>query len=108
MVESTNKTLIQVLKKIIAENQRNWHKRLIDALWASQITPMGSTRESPYTLVYRKEAYRMPIHLELNALAMATRIKDMEEDSPLQDQYNQLVHLEEHRAQSFTTMNERQ
>ena len=81
MVESTNKTLIQVLKKIIAENQRNWHKRLIDALWASKITPMGSTRESPYTLVYRKEAY---------------------------NQYNQLVHLEEHRAQSFTTMNERQ
>ena len=81
MVESTNKTLIQVLKKIIAENQRNWHKRLIDALWASQITPMGSTRESPYTLVYRKEDY---------------------------NQYNQLVHLEEHRAQSFTTMNERQ
>jgi hypothetical protein len=26
MVESTNKTLIQVLKKIISENQRNWHK----------------------------------------------------------------------------------
>jgi hypothetical protein len=33
--ESTNKTLIQVLKKIIATNQRNWHRKLIDALWES-------------------------------------------------------------------------
>jgi hypothetical protein len=100
--------LIQFLKKIIASNQRNWHKKLIDVIWVSQITPMGSTRESPYTMVYINEAYRMPIHLELNSLAMARRIKYMEEDSPLQDQYNQLMQLEEHKAQSFTTMNERQ
>jgi hypothetical protein len=30
--ESTNKTLIQILRKTIAANQRNWHIKLIDAL----------------------------------------------------------------------------
>jgi flagellar basal body-associated protein FliL len=50
----------------------------------------------------------MPIHMELNALAIVTRTKDMEEDSPLQARYNQLMQLEEQRAQALTTMNKRQ
>jgi hypothetical protein len=41
MVESTNKTLVQVLKNIVATNQRNWHEKLIDSLWVSQLTPKG-------------------------------------------------------------------
>jgi hypothetical protein len=47
----------------------------------------------------------MHIHSELNALAMAAGSKYMEEDSPLQDRYNQLMKLEEQRAQAFTDMN---
>jgi hypothetical protein len=56
LVESTNKTLIQILKKTIDQNQKNWHLKLTDALWASRLTPKGSTGISPYTLVYGKEA----------------------------------------------------
>jgi transposase InsO family protein len=41
--ESTNKTLIQILKKTITVNQRNWHVKLIDALWASRLTPKDNT-----------------------------------------------------------------
>jgi hypothetical protein len=107
LAESTNKTLIQVLKNIIATNQRNWHKNLIDALWASQLTPKGSTRHSPYTLVYGKEAI-FPIHLELNALVVATGTEYMEEVSPLQARYYQLMQLEEHRAQEMITISRRQ
>jgi hypothetical protein len=79
--ESTNKTLIQILKKMIDINQINWHLKLIDALWASRLTPKDSTRNSPYTLVYGKEA-RMPINLELNVLTYAVNIEDVEEILP--------------------------
>jgi hypothetical protein len=41
LVESTNKTLIQILKKTIDLNQRNWHLKLIDALWESNINTKG-------------------------------------------------------------------
>jgi hypothetical protein len=31
--------LIQILKKTIATNHKNWHKKLIDMLWESHLTP---------------------------------------------------------------------
>jgi transposase InsO family protein len=42
LAESMNKNLIQILKKMIDLNQRNWHLKLIDALWASKLTPKYS------------------------------------------------------------------
>jgi hypothetical protein len=56
LVESTNKTLIHILKKTIDQNQKNWHLKLTDALWASRMTLKDNTGMSLYMLVYRKEA----------------------------------------------------
>ena len=56
LAESTNKNLIRILKKIVIENQRNWHIALPNALWADRFTPKNSLGVSPYTLVYGKEA----------------------------------------------------
>jgi hypothetical protein len=46
LAESTNKTLIQIIKKTIEANHKNWHNKLIDALWASRLTPKDSTGHS--------------------------------------------------------------
>ena len=51
LVESKNKNLIQILKKTIIENQRNWHSTLPNALWEDNITQNNSLGVSPYTLV---------------------------------------------------------
>jgi hypothetical protein len=88
------KHLIQILKKTIATNHKNWHKKLTYALWVSHLTPKDSTGHSPYTLVYGKEA-RMLLHMELNALVITTNNEDMEKISPLQKQYHELMLLEE-------------
>jgi hypothetical protein len=56
LVESPNKTLVQILKKTIDKNQRNWHMKLTDALWESRKTLKDNTDMSPYLLVYGKEA----------------------------------------------------
>jgi hypothetical protein len=77
LAKSTNKTLIQILKKTIDLNQKNWNLKSTDALWASRLTPKESTRNSPYTLGYGKEA-RMLINLELNVITYAMNIKDVE------------------------------
>jgi hypothetical protein len=82
LVESTNKTLIHILKKTIATNHKNWHKKLIDALWESHLTPKDSTRHSPYTLVYGKEV-RLPLHLELNALVLSINNEDTKKNCHL-------------------------
>ncbi|KAH9307037.1 hypothetical protein KI387_011441, partial [Taxus chinensis] len=40
--ESTNKNLVTIIRKLVNESQRNWHKKLYDALWADRITPKKS------------------------------------------------------------------
>jgi hypothetical protein len=60
--EYTNKTLVQILKKIVDGNQRNWHLKLTEALWASMTTPKDSTRMTLYLLVYGKDE-KNPIKL---------------------------------------------
>jgi transposase InsO family protein len=83
LAESTNKMLIHILKKIVDKNQRNWHLKLIDALWESRMTPKDTTGMSLYTLVYGKEA-KMPISLELNALTFVVNTEGAEDFSPMQ------------------------
>jgi hypothetical protein len=103
LAESTNKTLIQIIKKTIEANHKNWHNKLIDALWASCLTPKDSIGHSPYTLVYGKEAI-LPLHLELNALALIGIDENEEEQSPMQKRYNELLQLEEQREQEILEM----
>ena len=45
--ESTNKNLLQIIKKIIVKNQRDWHTALDTALWADRVTPRISLGTSP-------------------------------------------------------------
>jgi hypothetical protein len=87
LAESTNKKIVQILKKIVDRNQRNWHLKLTDELWSSRATPKDSTRMSPYLLVYGKEV-KMPIILELNALIFVVNIEDTKDSSPIQRRIN--------------------
>ena len=54
LAESTNKNLFRIITRIVDQNQRNWHKSLILALWEDQITQKASISTSPFNLVYGK------------------------------------------------------
>ena len=56
VAESTNKNLVRILKKTVIDNQINWHNLLYNALWADRVTPKETLGDSPYFLVYGKEA----------------------------------------------------
>jgi hypothetical protein len=94
LAKSTNKTLIQILKKNIDKNQRNWHLNLTDALWVRKMTLEDNIGLSPYTMVYGKEE-KMSISLELNALNFAINTENDEDISPMKKRVNQLLKLEE-------------
>jgi hypothetical protein len=70
VAESTNKNLIQIIKKTVVENQRDWHTALDTALWADRVTPRISLGTSPYFLVYGKEAI-LPPNIYLPSLHLA-------------------------------------
>jgi hypothetical protein len=70
VVESTNKNLVRILKKIVADNQGNLHSSLHNDLWADSVTPKEAIGNSPYFMVYRKESV-LPNGLYLPSLQLA-------------------------------------
>lgn len=55
LAESSNKILINIIKKVLEENKKIWHKKLINALWADRLTTKRSIGTSSYELVYGME-----------------------------------------------------
>jgi transposase InsO family protein len=68
--ESSNKTLIKLIKKKIEENPRRWHEVLSKALWAHRISRHGATKVTPFELVYGQEAV-LPVEVNLDAYRLA-------------------------------------
>nr|XP_016467247.1 PREDICTED: uncharacterized protein LOC107789886 [Nicotiana tabacum] len=54
--ESTNKVIINILKKRLEESKSNWPEVLLGVLWAYRTTPKISTTETLFSLVYGTEA----------------------------------------------------
>jgi hypothetical protein len=46
--ESSNKTLIKLIKKKIEENPKRWHEVLSEALWAHHISKHSATKLTPF------------------------------------------------------------
>ena len=94
--DSSNKKLIRIIKRTIEDNQRCWHKKLRIALWADRIIPKRSIGNSPFMLVYGREA-RLPISLEFPALELAHQMELIEDDS-MTISMVELMDLEEKRS----------
>jgi hypothetical protein len=68
--ESSNKTLIKLIKKKIEKNPKRWHEVLSEALWAHRISKYSATKVTPFKLVYGQEAI-LPMEVNLDALQIA-------------------------------------
>jgi transposase InsO family protein len=56
LAESSNKSLIKIIKKLLEENKKAWDSKLKFALWADRVTTKRSLGISPFQLVYGVEA----------------------------------------------------
>ena len=52
LVESSNKSLVNIIKKLLEINKKYWHKKLVNALWAYRVSQKKSIGMSPFELVY--------------------------------------------------------
>jgi hypothetical protein len=68
--ESSNNTLIRLIKKKIEENPNKWHEVLSEALWAHRISKHSATKVTPFELVYGQEVV-LPVKVNLDALRIA-------------------------------------
>ena len=48
LVESSNKSLVNIIKKVLEVNKKNWHKKLINALWVDRVSTKKSIGMSPF------------------------------------------------------------
>jgi hypothetical protein len=64
--EAANKGVIKLIKWKVEEQPRRWHTTLSEALWAYRMACHGSTKLSPYQLVYGLEAV-LPWELKIGS-----------------------------------------
>jgi hypothetical protein len=68
--ESSNKTLIKLIKKKIEEHPKRWHEVLSEDLWAHRISKHSATKVTPFELVYGQKVV-LPVEVNLDALRVA-------------------------------------
>jgi hypothetical protein len=91
LVESSNKTLINIINKVLDENKNYWHVHLKYALWENHIGTIKSIGISPFQIVYGTDAV-LPINL---ALPMMKFWKDQkEEPNHVTGRINQLIEVQ--------------
>ena len=60
--EASNKVSINILKKMLEDNPRDWHIILSMTLWVYRTSKRDSTRVSPHSLTYEQDCGPYPIH----------------------------------------------
>ncbi|XP_070036468.1 uncharacterized protein [Nicotiana tomentosiformis] len=70
LAEAFNKTLCNLLKKVVSKSKRDWHDRMEEALWAYRTTHRTPTQATPYSLVYGVETV-FPLEHQTHSLHLA-------------------------------------
>ena len=78
LAESSNKSLVTIIKKLLEENKKSWNNNLVHAMWADKITIKKSIGLSPYQLVYGTEAV-FPTSLGIPVIKLVQEIQTEEE-----------------------------
>ena len=90
LAESSNKILVNIIKKLLEDNKKTWNKKLVNAIWADKLTTKKSTSTSPYQLVYGMDVV-FPSSL---GVPMMSIIQEMQvEPNDIQRRINQTIHL---------------
>ncbi|XP_060217193.1 uncharacterized protein LOC132644609 [Lycium barbarum] len=70
LAQAFNKTLCNLLKKVVSKSKRDWHERMEEALWAYRTTYLTPTQATPYSLAYGVEAV-LPLERQIPSLRLA-------------------------------------
>ena len=82
------------MKKLVSNNQKNWHKKLHEALWVDRVTPKKAIGIFLFIFVCGVEA-SLPLPLELSICKLQQEIKDPVFQSGLKKYILYLTKLED-------------
>jgi hypothetical protein len=78
LAEFSNKILVRIIKKLLQENKKAWHKKLIHAVWADRISTKRSISTSPFQIIYGTK-YIFPTALRLSSNEVVTGARSRDE-----------------------------
>ncbi|XP_071939174.1 uncharacterized protein [Coffea arabica] len=80
LAETFNKTLYNLLKKIVNKSKNDWHIRIGETLWAYRTTFQTPMQATPYALVYGVEAV-LPLKCQIPSLKITIQEGLTEKDN---------------------------
>ena len=61
LAESSNKSLVNIIKKLLEINKKSWHKKLVNALWADRVIRRNPLVCPPLSLCMELMPYFLPL-----------------------------------------------
>ncbi|XP_059294428.1 uncharacterized protein LOC132047394 [Lycium ferocissimum] len=80
LAEAFNKTLCNLLKKVVSKSERDRHERMEEALWAYRTTHHTPTQATPYSLFYGVEPV-LPLERQIPSLWLAIQERLTDEEN---------------------------
>jgi hypothetical protein len=105
LAKSSNKNLMNIIKKFVGENKRSWDRKIKYSLWVDQITTKTSTGRTPFEMLYGLEE-KMHVNLQIPILHFAQQYITNGEE--IQGRINQLIELDEARRTALSQMERNQ
>ncbi|KAI5327446.1 hypothetical protein L3X38_026842 [Prunus dulcis] len=109
--ESSNKVIINIIRKMLEKNPKQWHEKLSETLWAYRTSKREATGMTPYALTYGHDAI-LPMEIAVQSLRIAHQhhltgedysqamLLELEElDANLEDKSSRTRHLVTNLAQ---------
>ena len=96
LTDSSNKSLVNIIKKMLEANKKNWHQKLVNALWANRVSSKKSIGMSPFELVYGTDTL-FPTSLSVSVMILLQEAGIEEDD--IKRQINQMIHLQQTREE---------
>ena len=98
LAESSNKSLVNIIKKLLETNKKGWHKKPVNALWADRVSHKKSIGMSAFELVYDVDTV-FTTSLAVPVVKLLQEVSN--EDDGLQRRINQMIHLQQTRDKVF-------
>ena len=98
LVESSNKSLVNIITNIFEDNKKSWHNKLVYALWADILTTMKSITMSPFQLVYGIDAI-FPTSMGVPVMKIIQEIQS--EPNDIQRRIYQTIQLQQSREDVY-------
>ena len=97
LVEAFNKTLCNLLEKVVGKSKTDWYERVEEALWAYSTKYQTPTQATPYSVVYWVEVV-LPLEHQIPSLRIAIQGLSNEENVRLR--LEELEALDEKRLEA--------